>query len=120
MAAAQVSALSVAEIAARLDNRFNLLANGWRTAPARHQTLRAALDWSYALLTENEKALLARLSVFAGGWTLEAAEEVCADLVEARGSGFSPPTSGLLLLTSHTRLSCSNSFTNHSSSRQSQ
>jgi len=79
LAAARVRVLSVDEIAARLADRFRLLTLGTRTAPARHQTLRAALDWSYDLLTAPERLLLARLSVFAGGWTLAAAEAVCAD-----------------------------------------
>ena len=71
--------LSVDQIATRLDNRFRLLVGGGRTAPARQQTLRATLDWSYELLGESEQRLLNRLSVFAGGWTLEAAEHVAAD-----------------------------------------
>jgi predicted ATPase/DNA-binding CsgD family transcriptional regulator len=78
LAAARVSALSVEQIAARLDDRFRLLAFGDRTAPLRQQTLRAAVDWSYELLTEPEQVLLRRLSVFSG-WNLEMAEQVCAD-----------------------------------------
>jgi predicted ATPase/class 3 adenylate cyclase len=78
LAAARVRALSVEEINARLDNRFRLLTGGSRTALPRQQTLRALIDWSYDLLTEKEKALLCRLAVFAGGWTLEAAEKVVA------------------------------------------
>ena len=78
LAAARVRALTVEEIDGKLDNRFRLLTGGSRTALPRHQTLRALIDWSYDLLTEQEKTLLARLSVFAGGWTLEAAEKVCA------------------------------------------
>ena len=62
-----------------LEDRFRLLTGGSRTALERHQTLRAAVDWSYDLLTEPERALFARLSVFAGGFTLEAAEAVGAD-----------------------------------------
>ncbi len=77
LAAARVRALSVEQIAARLVDRFALLASGDRTAPPRHQTLRAAVDWSYGLLTEPEQVLLRRLSVFAG-WDLEMAEQVCA------------------------------------------
>jgi non-specific serine/threonine protein kinase len=76
-AAALVMALSVEQIAARLDDRFRLLTAGTRKALPRQQTLRAALDWSYDLLSETERALLRRLSVFAGGWTLEAVEAVC-------------------------------------------
>jgi predicted ATPase/tRNA A-37 threonylcarbamoyl transferase component Bud32 len=77
LAAARVKALAVEQILERLDDRFRLLAGGSRTAPTRQQTLRATLDWSYGLLTEGEQALLQRLSVFSGGWTLEAAEAVC-------------------------------------------
>src|SRR5262249_21004380 len=65
------------QIAARLDDRFRLLSVNRRTAPPRHQTLRATLDWSYALLDELERTLFNRLSVFAGGWSMEAAEAVC-------------------------------------------
>ncbi len=79
LAAARVRVLSVEEIAGRLDDRFKLLTAGSRTAPPRHQTLRAALDWSHDLLAGKEQVLLRRLSVFAGGWTLPAAEAVCAD-----------------------------------------
>lgn len=79
LAAARVRILTVEHLAARLDDRFHLLTSGSRTAPARHQTLHATLDWSYALLSEAEQNLLRRLSVFAGGWSLDAVEEVCAD-----------------------------------------
>ncbi len=72
LAAAQVRALPVEQIAARLGDRFRLLTGGARTALPRQQTLRATIDWSYALLSEPERALFARLSVFAGGLTLEA------------------------------------------------
>ena len=78
LAAARVQALSVEQIAERLDDRFRLLASGSRTAPARQQTLGGAIDWSYDLLSEPERALLRRLSVFAGGWSLEAAEQAGA------------------------------------------
>jgi predicted ATPase/class 3 adenylate cyclase/Tfp pilus assembly protein PilF len=78
LAAARVKALPVGQLAARLDDRFRLLTGGSRTALPRQQTLRALIDWSYDLLSEPERALLRRLSVFAGGWTLEAAEAVCA------------------------------------------
>ena len=77
LAAARVRALSVEQIASRLDNRFHLLTGGSRTVLPRQQTLRAAIEWSYALLSAREQALLCRLSVFAGGWGLEAAEGVC-------------------------------------------
>jgi len=78
LAAARVGALSVEQIAARLGDRFGLLASGVRTAPLRQQTLRAAVDWSYELLTEPEQVLLRRLAVFSG-WNLEMAEQVCGD-----------------------------------------
>src|SRR4051794_31840506 len=84
LAAARVRALPVEQIAARLDDRFRLLTGGSRTALPQHQTLRALIDWSYDLLTDSEQALLRRLWVFAGGWTLEAAEGVCAsEAIEA-------------------------------------
>ena len=78
LAAARVKLLKVEQIAARLDDVFHLLTGGRRTALPRQQTLRATLDWSYNLLSETERAVLQRLAVFAGGWTLEAAEGVCA------------------------------------------
>ncbi|HUG33889.1 MAG TPA: adenylate/guanylate cyclase domain-containing protein, partial [Anaerolineales bacterium] len=79
LAASRVSALSADQIAARLDDRFRLLTGGARTSLPRHQTLRATIDWSYDLLSENEKILLRRLAVFVGGWTLEAAESICGE-----------------------------------------
>jgi predicted ATPase len=78
LAAARVRALSVEQIAQRLDDRFRLLTTGRSIAPTRQQTLRATLDWSYDLLSEPEQRLLGRLAVFAGGWALDAAEAVCA------------------------------------------
>ena len=78
LAAARVSALSVQQISERLEDRFQLLTTGSRTALPRHQTLRAMVDWSYELLSEPEQALLRRLAVFQGGCTLEAAEVVCS------------------------------------------
>src|SRR5439155_574828 len=78
LAAARVAALPVEKLAERLDNAFRLLTGGSRTAPSRQQTLKAALDWSYDLLADPERALLRRLAVFAGGWDLEAAEAVGA------------------------------------------
>src|SRR5262245_13629283 len=78
LAAARVTVLPVEQLAERLDDALRLLTAGSRTAPARQQTLRATLDWSYGLLTDREQRLFDRLSVFAGGWTLEAAEAVCA------------------------------------------
>lgn len=76
LAAARVSLLQIEQLAARLEDAFRILTGGSRTALPRHQTLRATLDWSYALLTLTERAVLRRLAVFAGGWTLEAAEAV--------------------------------------------
>jgi predicted ATPase/class 3 adenylate cyclase/Tfp pilus assembly protein PilF len=78
LAAARVRSLLVEEIDGKLDQRFRLLTGGSRTALPRQQTLRSLIDWSYDLLNEPERLLLQRLSVFAGGWTLEAAEQVCA------------------------------------------
>jgi predicted ATPase/DNA-binding CsgD family transcriptional regulator len=78
LAAARVRALSVEQIGARLADRFRLLTTGDRTAPARHRTLRATIDWSHDLLSVPERTLLRRLSVFAG-WSLEMAEQVCPD-----------------------------------------
>src|SRR4030095_5107741 len=75
-AAACVRTLTVEQILARLDDRFGLLTRGNRAALPRQRTLRAAIDWSYELLTEDERAMLRRLSVFVGGWTLDAAEAV--------------------------------------------
>ena len=79
LATARLRALSAEQITARLDDRFNLLTGGSRIAMPRHQTLRAAMDWSYDLLSDAERSLLRRLSVFAGGFTLEAVESVCVD-----------------------------------------
>jgi predicted ATPase/class 3 adenylate cyclase len=76
LAAGRVRSLSIDEINARLKDRFKLLTGGARTALPRHQTLRASIDWSHELLTGQERALLRRLAVFAGGWTLAAAEAV--------------------------------------------
>ena len=78
LAAARTRALSIPEIAARLDDRFRLLASGARTMPARHQALRATLDWTYDALSPDERQLFARLAVFAGGFTLRSAESVCS------------------------------------------
>jgi non-specific serine/threonine protein kinase len=78
LAAARVKAMRVEQVAQRLDDRFALLTRGSRTALQRHQTLRSLIDWSHELLSKAEQVLLRRLSVFAGGWTLEAAEAVCS------------------------------------------
>lgn len=78
LAAARLGTLTAEQIQSRLSRRFELLAHGDRTAPPRQQTLRAAVDWSYDLLSDPERLLLSRLSVFSG-WNLEMAEQVCAD-----------------------------------------
>jgi predicted ATPase len=79
LAATRVRALSVEEILQRLDDRFRLLTGGSRTALRRQQTLRALIDWSYDLLAVEEQALLRRVSVFAGSFSLEVAESVCGE-----------------------------------------
>ena len=79
LAAARVASLTIADLAARLDDRFRLLTGGARTAEARQKTLRATVDWSHQLLTSSERVLFRRLAVFRGGWTLEAATAVVAD-----------------------------------------
>ena len=78
LAAARVRMLSVEQISAELSDRFRLLTGGPRAALPRHRTLRASVDWSYALLTDAERLLFRRLAVFADGWSLEAVESVCA------------------------------------------
>ncbi|MFB6617335.1 BTAD domain-containing putative transcriptional regulator [Streptomyces sp. NPDC056367] len=80
LAAARLRLLTPRQIADRLDDRFRLLTSGARTVLPRQQTLLAVVDWSWELLDEPERAVLRRLSVFAGGWDLAAAEAVCADL----------------------------------------
>jgi non-specific serine/threonine protein kinase len=79
LAAARLRALSVAQVVTRLDDAYRLLTGGSRWALPRQQTLRAAMDWSYALLSAQEQAFFRRLSVFAGTFSLEAAEAICAD-----------------------------------------
>ena len=78
LAAARARILSVEQIRERLHDQFRLLTGGGRTAVARQRTLEATVDWSYELLAEEERRLLARLSIFSGGWVLEAAEQVCS------------------------------------------
>ena len=78
LAAARLATLSIESLSARLDDRFRLLTIGNRTAPPRQQTLQAAIDWSYGLLTPPERLVLQRLAAFAGGCVLDAAEAVCA------------------------------------------
>ncbi|MDQ7829652.1 MAG: tetratricopeptide repeat protein [Armatimonadota bacterium] len=96
LAAARLGALSLEQVASRLDDRFRLLTRGDRGAPTRHQMLRAALDWSYDLLAEAERTLLRRLAVFAGGFDVEAAEAVTADdpAGVASGTGDGTPAAG--------------------------
>ena len=79
LAAARVRALGLTTLESRLNQRFELLSGGDRAAPSRQQTMRALIAWSYDLLPPSEQLLLQRLSVFAGGWSLEAAESVCGD-----------------------------------------
>lgn len=79
LAATRVNVLPVEKILERLTDRFKLLSRGSSTALPRHQTLRALIDWSYDMLNGNEKLLLQRLSIFRGGWSFEAAEEICSD-----------------------------------------
>ena len=85
LAAPRASTLGVQELASRLDDRFSLLTEGRRAALPRHQTLRATFDWSYELLPKSERVVLRRLSIFAGGFTLQAASAViaCADILES-------------------------------------
>ena len=77
LAAARVKGLGIEQIASFLHDRFRFLTGGSRTALPRHQTLQGMIDWSHNLLVESERVLLRRLSIFSGGWTLEAAEFVC-------------------------------------------
>lgn len=83
LAAARAKAFSLEEIASRLDDRFQFLVSWRRLSPARHRTLRAAMDWSYELLSDDERTLLDRMAVFAGGCTLAAAAAVCLDGLDA-------------------------------------
>ncbi|MBM7789518.1 BTAD domain-containing putative transcriptional regulator [Tenggerimyces flavus] len=78
LAAARLRTMTLEQLANRLDDRFRLLTGGSRTAEQRHRTLRAVVDWSWELLTDAERTVLRRLSVFSGGASLEAAEKVCA------------------------------------------
>lgn len=79
LAAARVKVLSPRQLAQRLGERFRVLTGGYRSALPRQQTLRATIDWSFGLLDERERVLFRRLSIFAGGWTLEAAAMVCGE-----------------------------------------
>lgn len=79
LAAARTKILTPEKIFERLDDKFRLLTGGQRTALPKQQTLKAMIDWSYDLLSDNEKLLWNRLSIFTGGWTMETAEEICSD-----------------------------------------
>jgi predicted ATPase/class 3 adenylate cyclase len=79
LAAPRLKALSVEQLEAKLSERFRILTGGSRTALPRQQTMRALVDWSYELLTDDERRLFRRLAVFGGGWTLDAATAICAD-----------------------------------------
>jgi predicted ATPase/DNA-binding SARP family transcriptional activator len=85
LAAARAKAFSVDEIASRLDDRFQFLISWRRLSPARHRTLRATMDWSYELLSDDERVFLDRLSVFAGGFTLASAAAVCLEGLDEDG-----------------------------------
>lgn len=84
LAAARIAMLTPTQIAGRLDHAFQLLTQGGSSTLSRHQTLRATMDWSYALLSEKEQVLFRRLAVFADGFTLEAVETVCAQKEQDR------------------------------------
>jgi predicted ATPase/class 3 adenylate cyclase len=99
LAASRVRALTVEQISARLDDRFKLLTGGSRAALPRQQTLRALIDWSYDLLSDDERTVFRRLAVFSGGFTLEAAEAVCSE-----GLGEDAPSSSLDVLDLLTQL----------------
>ncbi len=79
LAAPRLKVLSVEQLEAKLDERFRILTGGSRTALPRQQTMRALVDWSYELLTDDEKRLFRRVAVFSGGWTLDAASAICSD-----------------------------------------
>ncbi len=91
LAAARVAAMTPSELARRLERSFAVLGAGRRGAVAKHQTLRATIDWSSHLLAEPNQRLLCRLAVFAGGCTLEAVEAVCG------GEGIDPDTVSISL-----------------------
>jgi predicted ATPase len=84
--------LDVEQLASRLNERFQILTRGTRTAPRRQHTLRALVDWSYELLSSSERAVLRRLAVFSGVWTLDAADAVCSDEAEWAGAPFHAKT----------------------------
>ncbi len=90
LAAARLRTMAPEQVAARLDDRFQLLTGGSRTAVPRHQTLRAVVDWSWDLLDDAERTLWRRFSVFTGGATLEAAEQVCAGPATGHSQAWPP------------------------------
>jgi predicted ATPase/class 3 adenylate cyclase len=96
LAAARIKTLRVEQIAERLDDRFRLLRDGGRSAIPRQQTLKALIDWSHNLLSADEQTLFRRLSVFSGGWILEAAESVCSISENPQSSSLSPHPSVLI------------------------
>ena len=83
LAAARMRSMTPQDVNDRLDQKFRLLTGGAKSGLKRHQTLRGLMDWSYDLLDEREQALLRRLSIFRGGWTLNASEKVCCDAIVA-------------------------------------
>ncbi len=111
LAAGCTRALSVEQILSKLDDRFRLLTSGRRTALPRQQTLRAAMDWSYELLAADERALFERLSVFAGGFTLDAAEAICSAECSVLSTELKnvPTTQHSALSTQHSALSTQHS-----------
>jgi predicted ATPase/DNA-binding CsgD family transcriptional regulator len=104
LAAARVIALSPGEIAARLDDRFTLLARAGRAPLPRQRTLRESVDWSYELLTEHERTLLRRLSIFRGGWTLEDVEAVCDGAPSGEAHGANDPRDPVSSVSHHPSL----------------
>ena len=96
LAAARIRMLTVEQIREGLNDRFRLLTNGSRVTLPRQQTLRALIDWSYDLLPALEQTLMRRLSVFAGGWTLEAAEQICKDEVKSQKDEVKPSSPFIL------------------------
>jgi predicted ATPase len=100
LAVSRLTILSLDQLEAGLNQRLRLLAGGHRTAPNRQKTLRATIDWSYELLSDEEKVILRRLAVFGGGCTLEAAEVISVDL------GRDQPELMDLICPSNIRVSC--------------
>jgi predicted ATPase/DNA-binding XRE family transcriptional regulator len=114
LAAAKVGILSTQQIAKQLDESFNLLTGGSRTALLRHQTLRASMNWSWGLLTDAEQTLMRQLSVFSGGWTLEATQAVCGgDVFELTDSLLKKS-----LIVMHQETGCETRYRFHETIRQ--